>query len=215
VARGRGRPGRHAGAHRGSARPVSKSTASPATRPTARAWGNVFPPLAGSDYLLSEPERAITWCCRACPDRSEVNGQKFDAGMPHLNYLTRRPGLPRFSATCSIPGATRGGYIMPEQVAARRRCWPTPEGVKGRPAPGRGYLAPPVRRRGQRRIGESGRLPQAGLHPGPAEVTMPGGRVRPSTTKIFFERLARAATACSARAPRQAADRGHHPREEG
>src|SRR5512145_1587677 len=47
-----------------------------------------FPPLARSDYLLADPKRGIVAVLQGLSGPITVNGAKFDAVMPHLNYLT-------------------------------------------------------------------------------------------------------------------------------
>lgn len=46
-----------------------------------------FPPLAGSDYLLSDRRRAISTLIHGLSGPITVNGQVYDAVMPALNYL--------------------------------------------------------------------------------------------------------------------------------
>ncbi|MFY0599687.1 MAG: cytochrome c [Cyclobacteriaceae bacterium] len=49
---------------------------------------NLFPPLAGSDYLLSDLERAACVIKKGLVEEIEVNGKKYNQMMPPNDHLT-------------------------------------------------------------------------------------------------------------------------------
>jgi len=48
----------------------------------------VFPPLAGSDYLLADKERAINVPLKGLTGKITVNGQDYNSSMPAFGHLT-------------------------------------------------------------------------------------------------------------------------------
>jgi len=51
-------------------------------QPDGKGMPNVFPPLAGSDYLLADRERAIRVVLKGMTGPVVVNGKKYDSAMP-------------------------------------------------------------------------------------------------------------------------------------
>ncbi|MDJ1139325.1 cytochrome D1 domain-containing protein [Marinicella marina] len=54
---------------------------------TGAGLGTAFPPLADSDYLLADKDRAINVVLGGLKGEITVNGKKFNAVMPNLAYL--------------------------------------------------------------------------------------------------------------------------------
>ena len=78
-----------------------------------------FPPLARSDYLLKDPKRGIHAVLEGKTGEVIVNGNKFDAVMPHLNYLTDQQIADALTYVLNTWG-NDGGVIVPAQVAEIR-----------------------------------------------------------------------------------------------
>ncbi|OAM90052.1 cytochrome c [Termitidicoccus mucosus] len=53
-------------------------------QPDGRGMPGVFPPLAGSDYLLSDPVRAVRIVLRGLSGPVTVNGAEYNSAMPPL-----------------------------------------------------------------------------------------------------------------------------------
>ena len=51
-------------------------------QPDGKGLPNVFPPLAGSDFLLADRERAVRIVLKGLTGPLTVNGKKFDSAMP-------------------------------------------------------------------------------------------------------------------------------------
>jgi nitrite reductase (NO-forming) / hydroxylamine reductase len=84
-----------------------------------QGMGTVFPPLAQADYLLADKERAVDIVLQGLSGPIVVNGREYNAVMPHLGYLSDQQIADIVSYTLNAWG-NDGGYVSPEQVAARR-----------------------------------------------------------------------------------------------
>jgi len=51
-------------------------------QPDGKGLPGVFPPLAGSDYMLADRERAIRVVLKGMTGPVTVNGKKYDSAMP-------------------------------------------------------------------------------------------------------------------------------------
>jgi nitrite reductase (NO-forming)/hydroxylamine reductase len=56
-------------------------------QPNGQGLAGAFPPLAGSDYLLADKNRAISTVVNGLSGEITVNGVKYNAVMPNLSYL--------------------------------------------------------------------------------------------------------------------------------
>jgi nitrite reductase (NO-forming) len=65
-----------------------KGTCSTCHQESGQGLANVFPPLAGSDYLLGNPERAIELVLNGLSGPVTVNGSQYDSVMPPMSQLT-------------------------------------------------------------------------------------------------------------------------------
>jgi len=59
-------------------------------QPNGQGLPNVFPPLAGSDYLMADKQRSIAIVLRGCNGEVSVNGKKYVSSMPALSVLSDR-----------------------------------------------------------------------------------------------------------------------------
>jgi len=84
-----------------------------------KGLAGAFPPLAGSDYLLADPKRGVHAVIEGKTGAVVVNGMKFDAVMPNLNYLTDQQVADALTYVLNSWG-NDGGVIVPDQVAEVR-----------------------------------------------------------------------------------------------
>ncbi len=144
----------------------------------------VFPPLAGSDYLLADKERAIGIVLQGLSGPVEVNGQTYNAVMPHLNYLSDQQVADVLSYVLNAWG-NDGGYVGPEEVAEQRQL--VAEGPKAEGGPHPGVETPQLRYEGggTSPVGQA-RLGRMVTTEGPA-MTEPEFE---QATQLYFERCA-------------------------
>ncbi|MBX7191725.1 MAG: nitrite reductase, copper-containing [Sandaracinaceae bacterium] len=86
---------------------------------------NVFPPLAGSDFLMADRERSIRIVLTGLSGPVTVNGQSFNGAMPAFANLTDHEVAGALSYVRSHFGNT-GDAITDEEVAAVRAAIPRP-----------------------------------------------------------------------------------------
>tara|TARA_R110000782_G_scaffold268685_1_gene365456 strand:+ start:4732 stop:6153 length:1422 start_codon:yes stop_codon:yes gene_type:complete len=77
-----------------------------------------FPPLAGSDYLLSQPERAIDVLINGLSGKITVNGTDYDGVMPAVSLNDEK--IANVLTYVLNSWNNNGGEITPKQVAAQR-----------------------------------------------------------------------------------------------
>lgn len=77
-----------------------------------------FPPLAGSDYLLSDPERAISVLVNGLSTSITVNGQDYKGVMPAVQLSDEK--MANVLTYILNSWNNNGGEITPQQVAAGR-----------------------------------------------------------------------------------------------
>ena len=90
----------------------------------ATGLGTVFPPLADSDYLMADRERAIRIVLEGLSGPIEVNGRRFDGTMPPFANLTDHEVANVLSYVRSSFGNEDGEPIRDEEVAAVRAALP-------------------------------------------------------------------------------------------
>lgn len=78
-----------------------------------------FPPLAGADYLLEDPERAIDIVLHGMSGPVRVSGELYNAVMPPMAYLSDEDVAAAVTYALNAWG-NEGGEVTPDQVAARR-----------------------------------------------------------------------------------------------
>ena len=79
---------------------------------------NAFPPLAGSDYLLSKPERSIDVLLNGLSGKVTVNGNAYNGVMPAVQ-LTNEKVANVLTYILNTWG-NNGGEITPKQVESAR-----------------------------------------------------------------------------------------------
>jgi len=77
-----------------------------------------FPPLAGSDYLLSKPERAIDVLLKGLSGKITVNGTDYNGVMPAVSLTDEK--IANVLTYILNSWNNNGGEITPEQVASMR-----------------------------------------------------------------------------------------------
>ena len=77
-----------------------------------------FPPLAGSDYLLSKPERAIGVLLKGLSGKITVNGTDYNGVMPAVSLSDEK--IANVLTYVLNSWNNNGGEIMPKQVAGER-----------------------------------------------------------------------------------------------
>jgi nitrite reductase (NO-forming)/hydroxylamine reductase len=104
-------------------------------QPNGQGMAGVFPPLAGSDYLLDDPMRGISAVLKGVSGPIEVNGTTYNAVMPHLNYLSDENVAAILTYVLNAWG-NDGGTISTDQVAQARSDLVASADVEGGPHPG-------------------------------------------------------------------------------
>lgn len=79
----------------------------------------VFPPLAQSDYLNSDPQRSIGVLLRGLSGKVSVNGKDFDSVMPAMNQLNDDEVANILTYVLNSWG-NKGGRILASEVKAER-----------------------------------------------------------------------------------------------
>jgi nitrite reductase (NO-forming) / hydroxylamine reductase len=78
-----------------------------------------FPPLAGADYLLTNPERSVGVVVRGLQGEIVVNGQKYNSVMPAMSQLSDQQIADVLTYVLNSWG-NKGGSIAVQRVAAER-----------------------------------------------------------------------------------------------
>lgn len=76
-----------------------------------------FPPLAGSDYLLAEPERAIDVLLKGLSGKVTVNGTEYNGVMPAVQLSDEQ--IANVLTYILNAWGNNGGEITPNQVASK------------------------------------------------------------------------------------------------
>jgi nitrite reductase (NO-forming)/hydroxylamine reductase len=86
---------------------------------TGEGLPGAFPPLAKSDYLLSQPERAVGVVVRGLTGEVTVNNVKYNSVMPAMTQLSDQQVADVVTYVLNSWG-NKGGVISVERVAAER-----------------------------------------------------------------------------------------------
>ncbi|HEX7012760.1 MAG TPA: copper-containing nitrite reductase [Steroidobacteraceae bacterium] len=105
-----------------------KGTCSTCHQESGRGLPNVFPPLAGSDYLLSDPKRAIAVVLNGLSGPVEVDGSTYNSVMPPMSQLNDDEVANILTFALNNWG-NRGPAITAEEVAEVRATTKRPEGA--------------------------------------------------------------------------------------
>jgi nitrite reductase (NO-forming) len=95
-------------------------------QPTGRGLPNVFPPLAGSDYLNANKDRAIQTVIFGRQGDVVVNGQKFNNSMP--SFPLNDENIADVLTFVYNSFGNSGLEVTPEEVRALRSQPPTSSG---------------------------------------------------------------------------------------
>jgi nitrite reductase (NO-forming)/hydroxylamine reductase len=105
-------------------------------QPTGVGLPGAFPPLAGSDYLLENPARALTGLLQGLTGPITVNGIQYNSVMPPQGHLSDQD-LANVMTYILNSWGNKGGEISPEQVtAARASAGVSADLSKSEPHPG-------------------------------------------------------------------------------
>jgi nitrite reductase (NO-forming) len=90
-------------------------------QPNGQGLPNVFPPLAGSDYLMADKQRSIGIVLRGCNGEVNVNGRKYVSSMPALSVLSDKQIADVLTYVRNSWGNS-GQAVSPEEVRAVRQA---------------------------------------------------------------------------------------------
>jgi nitrite reductase (NO-forming) len=98
---------------------VYATTCAACHQPTGRGLAGAFPPLAGSDFLMADKERAIGVVVGGLKGPVTVNGQAFDAMMPPQSHLPDEDLANALTYVMNSWG-NNGGVVTKQEVAHKR-----------------------------------------------------------------------------------------------
>jgi nitrite reductase (NO-forming) len=104
-----------------------KGTCSACHQPDARGLPNVFPPLAGSDFLLADSRRAIGIVLNGLSGPVTVNGNSFNSVMAPLSQLNDDE-IAHILTFVNNSFGNKGDRVLPEDVSAVRATTKRPPG---------------------------------------------------------------------------------------
>jgi nitrite reductase (NO-forming) len=105
-----------------------KGTCSTCHQETGKGIPNVFPPLAGSDLLLKNPQRGIEIALNGLSGPVTVNGSTYTSVMPPMSQLNDDEIANILTYVLNSWG-NNGGAISSQQVKAARAGTKRPEGA--------------------------------------------------------------------------------------
>ena len=105
-----------------------KGTCSACHQEDGKGLPNVFPPLAGSDYLLKDPQRAIQIPLNGLTGPVTVNGATYNSVMPPMSQLNDDEIANILTYVLNSWG-NNGGVVTSKQVQATRAATKRPEGA--------------------------------------------------------------------------------------
>jgi nitrite reductase (NO-forming) len=105
-----------------------KGTCSTCHQENGEGMPDAFPPLAKSDYLTSNPQRAIGVVLNGLSGPVTVNGKSFNSVMPPMSQLTDDEIANILTYALNSWGNS-GGAVSKEQVAKTRATTKRPEGA--------------------------------------------------------------------------------------
>ena len=88
-------------------------------QPTGLGIPKAFPPLAKSDYLLKDPNRAINAVIHGLNGKITVNGEVYDSVMPAVALDDER--VANVVTYILNTWGNNGGEVTPTQVKAARK----------------------------------------------------------------------------------------------
>jgi nitrite reductase (NO-forming) len=103
-------------------------TCSACHQPHGKGIPGIFPPLAGSDFLLSDKERAIGIVLNGLSGPVKVNGQDYNSVMAPLSQLNDDEVAHILTYVMGSLG-NKGPRVLPDEVAKVRAATPRPKGA--------------------------------------------------------------------------------------
>ncbi len=88
-------------------------------QPDGKGIPGAFPPLAGSDYLLANPTRAIDILLKGLSGKITVNGTEYNGVMPAVQLTDE--SVANVLTYVLNTWSNNGGEITPKQVASKRK----------------------------------------------------------------------------------------------
>ena len=88
-------------------------------QPNGEGIPGAFPPLAGSDYLLAKPERAIEILLNGLSGKISVKGKQYNGVMPAVQLSDE--SVANVLTYVLNTWGNNGGEITPNQVASKRK----------------------------------------------------------------------------------------------
>jgi nitrite reductase (NO-forming) len=107
------------------------SVCSSCHQPTGQGMPNVFPPLASSDFLNADKNRAIKIVINGRQGELIVNGRKFNNSMPKFPF--RDDEIANVLTFVYNSFGNAGLEVTPDEVKVLRTQPPDPEGPRGIP----------------------------------------------------------------------------------
>jgi nitrite reductase (NO-forming) len=104
-------------------------TCSVCHQPNGDGLPDVFPPLAGSDYLMKDKERAIGVVLNGLSGKVTVNGKDFNSVMPPMSQLSNDEIANILTYSMNEWGNSSAGVVTPGEVAKVRALTKRPEGA--------------------------------------------------------------------------------------
>ncbi|WP_235499522.1 copper-containing nitrite reductase, partial [Frateuria sp. Soil773] len=95
------------------------STCAACHQPDGRGLPGVFPPLAKSDFLAADPQRAIAIALHGLHGKVTVNGREYDSSMPSMGHLSDEEIADAITYVLNSWG-NPGGRVRPGEVARAR-----------------------------------------------------------------------------------------------
>lgn len=105
-----------------------QGTCSVCHQPNGEGMPNVFPPLAGSDYLMEDTERAIDIVLNGLEGPVTVNGEQYNSVMPPMSQLNDDE-VANILTYVMNAWDNSGEAVSPGQVAAVRESTERPRGA--------------------------------------------------------------------------------------
>ena len=96
---------------------------------TGQGLAGAFPPLAESDYLLADPERAVSIVLGGKSGEITVNGTTYNAVMPAMNYLSDQDVADLLTYALNSWGNDGGEIAVAQVIKARGGAAEVPAGT--------------------------------------------------------------------------------------
>jgi len=105
-----------------------QGTCSVCHQPDGKGMAGVFPPLAGSDFLMADKQRSIGIVVNGLSGPVTVNGTEYNSVMPPMSQLND-DGIAHILTYVRNSWGNSGDAVSPEEVAKVRASTPRPAGA--------------------------------------------------------------------------------------